>query len=181
MGKTKQKLVYISQDNYIQKYSKLHNNKFLSDVTIVYPKGDSQPAHKAILSVGTNVLEKHFESSNTYTFDKEIKEEAAKSLIKFLYTGSLEYTNESEVFTFMLLANQLKINQIKELKVPPKIYFNGIIEYVEKDTKRMSELDGLLDAVNIQYKIRLIKKNLEKTFYKKYIKRKNGYKKAHPF
>jgi hypothetical protein len=146
-GKKKEKLIFISVKNYSDKFSNLYNNKSLSDVTIKFPNGDSQPAHKTILSLNSEYFEKYFENSNEFTFENDVADKTAKQLIKFCYTGVLEYSEDSEIFTFMLNANKFKLKNISDLKVPPKVYFNGIIDYVEKDESRKTELEALLDSV----------------------------------
>jgi len=51
----------------------------------------------------------------------------------------------------MILANKLKIKNLSEFKVPPKVYLNGIIAYVEKDlNKRTSEFENLVESVNFK-------------------------------
>jgi hypothetical protein len=125
--------------------------------------GDVYPAHKFVCQN----LSSCFESltDDTFTFTKDQDEEAAKSLLKFFYTGTLEYTNETQLVTFMILANKLKVKNIGEFKVPPKVYLNGVLSYVEKDlTNRLSEFDGLVESVNFK---KLEKEDLTKLYAKK--------------
>jgi len=86
-------------------------------------------------------------------------------LVKFFYTGALEYSNESQLVTFMILANKLKVKAISEFKVPPKVYLNGIIAYVEKDlNNRVADFDNLVESVNFK---KLEKEDLTKLYAKK--------------
>jgi len=51
----------------------------------------------------------------------------------------------------MILANKLKVKNLGEFKVPPKVYLNGIIAYVEKDlNNRIGEFDKLAESVNFK-------------------------------
>jgi len=94
---------------------------------------------------------KHFESSDNYKLDKGVEGEVAKSLLKFLYTGALEYSNASSLVSFMIFANQYKFKGISEFKVPAKIYLTGIIEYVEKDlNNRVNEFDRFCETVDFK-------------------------------
>jgi len=52
-----------------------------------------------------------------------------------------------------------------EFKVPPKVYLNGILTYVEKDlNNRLSEFDKLVESVNFK---KLEKEDLTKMYAKK--------------
>jgi len=65
----------------------------------------------------------------------------------------------------MILANKLKVKNMGEFKVPPKVYLNGILTYVEKDlNNRMSEFDKLVESVNFK---KLEKEDLTKMYAKK--------------
>jgi hypothetical protein len=46
-------------------------------------------------------------SATSYTFPKEENEQSVKDLLKFLYTGSLDYTDDSNLVQFTLLANKV--------------------------------------------------------------------------
>jgi len=119
--------------------------------------------HKFILQAQADCFENL--NDNQYVFTKDQDEEAAKSLVKFFYTGTLEYSNESQLVTFMILSNHLKVKSISEFKVPPKVYLNGIIAYVEKDlTNRVGEFDNLVASVNFK---KLEKEDLTKLYAKK--------------
>jgi len=65
----------------------------------------------------------------------------------------------------MILANKLKVKSIGEFKVPPKVYLNGVLAYVEKDlNNRISEFDNLVESVNFK---KLEKEDLTKLYAKK--------------
>jgi len=52
-----------------------------------------------------------------------------------------------------------------EFKVPPKVYLNGILAYVEKDlTNRMGEFDKLVESINFK---KMEKEDLTKLYAKK--------------
>jgi len=138
--------------------------KKYSDMSVKFEKsGDVYPAHTFILASQSEAFEKL--NDNQYVFASDQDEESAKSLIKFFYTGTLEYTNETQLVTFMILANKLKVKNIGEFKVPPKVYLNGILAYVEKDlSNRISEFDSLVESVNFK---KLEKEDLTKMYAKK--------------
>jgi len=161
----KPKHVLLTQAGYSKRYASFHNNKSFSDATVNYPGGDSHPAHKVVLETGSSHIEKALETSTSFTFEKEVDDSTAKNVIKFLYTGCLEYSSESDLVTFMILANHLKIKNITEFKVPAKVYLNGIIAYVEKDlTSRQSEFDTLCESVDFK---KMEKEDLTKIYAKK--------------
>jgi len=113
----------------------------------------------------SDIFEKELENSDSYSFASNVDDLAAKNLIKFLYTGILEYSNESDLVLFMILANVMKIKNIGEFKVPPKVYLNGIIAYIEKDLNaRVGEFDSLAESVNFK---KLEKEDLTKLYGKK--------------
>jgi len=96
---------------------------------------------------------------------RTIDEVNAKSLVKFFYTGSLEYTNEESLVSFMILANKYKVKNLGEFKVPPKVYLNGILAYVEKDlNNRLGEFDKLAESINFK---KMEKEDLTKLYAKK--------------
>jgi len=65
----------------------------------------------------------------------------------------------------MILANKLKVKNLGEFKVPPKVYLNGIIAYVEKDlNNRIGEFDKLAESVNFK---KMEKEDLTKLYAKK--------------
>jgi hypothetical protein len=166
----KPKLAYFLPAISSKKFKDYFNCKDFSDCSIVFPGGEEYPTHKAILS-NCETFEKEFENSNKYTFEKTIDDSTAKTVVKFLYTGLLEYDSEAILVDFMLLANQLKIKNLsgkilykgKEFKVQPKVYLRGIMDYVEKDEKRLSEFPSLLESVNFK---KLEKEDLD-SLYKK--------------
>jgi len=118
-----------------------------------------------VVGTGSEVLDKNFESSDSFSFEKDADDTTAKLVIQFLYTGSLEYSNESVLVPFMILANKLKVRNLGEFKVPPKVYLNGVIAYIEKDlNNRVSEFDQLAESVNFK---KMEKYDLTKLYAKK--------------
>jgi len=166
--KKKAKVVMSTPQNYSKRYDSLFNNKKYSDMNVKFEgTGDVYPAHKLVLSAHSEVFEGLVENltDNTYVFTKDNDEENAKSLLKFFYTGSLEYTNEEKLVSFMILANKFKVKNLGEFKVPPKVYLNGIIAYVEKDlNNRLGEFDKLAESINFK---KMEKEDLTKLYAKK--------------
>jgi len=77
----------------------------------------------------------------------------AKNMIKFFYTGSLEYSNEADIVSFMILCNKFKVKNLNEFKVPAKAYLNGTLNYIEKDlSNRASEFESLCASINFKKK-----------------------------
>jgi len=65
----------------------------------------------------------------------------------------------------MILANKLKVRNLGEFKVPPKVYLSGVIGYIEKDlSNRVSEFDQLAECVNFK---KMEKEDLTKLYAKK--------------
>jgi hypothetical protein len=58
---------------------------------------------------GCETFEKHFENASSYEFSTQSDDTAAKNMVKFLYTGSLEYSNDTDLVLFMILSNSLKV------------------------------------------------------------------------
>jgi hypothetical protein len=101
--KSKSKKVMASPKAYSILYKDFFQNKKLSDFTIKV--GDqSFPAHKAILDTNSEFFSKL--DGNSYEFPKEEDTTTAIKLINFYYTGTFEYSEESQVLLFTLLANK---------------------------------------------------------------------------
>jgi len=124
--------------------------------------------HKLVLVSTSEFFEKLIlgeEKHSSYTFPKEGNEVVVKDLIKFLYTGSLDYTDDTNLVQFTLLANKYKVKYINEFKIPGKVLLNGILSYVEKDlTNRVSEFEGLCEMVDFK---KFEKEDLQKIYKKK--------------
>jgi len=88
---------------------------------------------------------------DSFTFPSDDDQTAAKSLLKFFYEGVYEYTEESAVVIFTILANKYKTKNFHEFKLPAKVLLNGVISYVEKDlTNRIGEFDNLCESVDFK-------------------------------
>jgi hypothetical protein len=86
-------------------------------------------------------------------------------LIKFFYTGAVDYSDESALVSFMLLSNKYKVKNLKDFKIPGKTLLNGVIAYVEKDlTNRVSEFDSLVQSIDFK---KFEKEDLTKIYSKK--------------
>jgi len=85
--------------------------------------------------------------------------------LKFYYDGIFEYTEESQVVIFTLLANKYKTKNFSDFKLPAKVLLNGIITYVEKDlNSRKSEFENLCESVNFK---KMEKEDLIKVYTKR--------------
>jgi hypothetical protein len=111
--KTKPKQVYSNPQSFSKRYSHLFNNQSLSDFTITVGS-EKIFSHKFILSSNSYFFENLLNESN-FTFPSEDDTSTIKSLIKFYYNGIFEYTEDSSVFLFTLLAN--KVRNFNKLKV----------------------------------------------------------------
>jgi hypothetical protein len=165
--KKKSKMINYSSNAYSNIYPKYFNNKNFSDFKITIDN-DTILSHKFILASNSTFFENY--DGNEFTFPKEDDQEAAKSLIKYYYEGKYEYTDDSKVLIFSILANKvyllillylfsiklkilmvLSIFLILEFKLPAKLMLNGVITYVEKDlNNRFSEFDSLCDSINFK-------------------------------
>jgi len=164
--KKKEKLVYLDKNQYSKLFESFYNNKTFSDFTIkIEGKEETVPVHKIVLTTQSQVFSEHVKNSNEYTFSNTHSTELVHCLLKFLYTGSLEVSNKENVFCFILLAKKLKIN-LNSLKIPPKTYLNGLLDYVEKDVEnRSKEVDHLIEdcdfkKLDIEYVQKLFKKRI---------------------
>jgi len=82
---------------------------------------------------------------------KKKKKIYLKIFIKFLYTGAIDYTDQSRLVEFMIIANKYLVRNMKDFKVSSKVLLNGIIAFVEKDTeKRFSQFDTLCENVDFK-------------------------------
>jgi hypothetical protein len=100
----KPKSVIASSQTFSKRYSYLFNNKLFSDFTITIGE-ESFPAHKFILQFNSEFFQKL--EGDSFKFSSEDDKTAAKDLIKFYYEGLYQYTDESQVVIFTLLANKV--------------------------------------------------------------------------
>jgi len=167
----KPKSVVLSNQSFSKRYESFFNNKAHSDFTVTIGT-ETIHSHKFVLGNTSEFFEKH--EGNTFTFPTEDDSTAAKSLIQFFYSGKFEYTEDSQVLLFTLLANKYKTKNFSEFKLPAKVLLNGVISYVEKDlTNRVGEFDKLCESVDFK---KMDKEDLTKLYAKK-----NGYKKVPHF
>jgi len=139
------------------------NNKNLSDFSVKIGE-ETFAAHKFILFSNSEFFEK-YEGGDSFSFPSEDDAAAAKSLLKFYYEGIYEYTEESAVVIFTILANKYKTKNFSEFKLPAKVLLNGILAYVEKDlSNRMGEFDALCESVNFK---KMEKEDLTKLYAKR--------------
>jgi hypothetical protein len=108
----KPKQVISNPQSFSKRYAHLFNNQNLSDFTITVGS-EKIFSHKFILSSNSDFFENLLNESS-FTFPSEEDSSTVKSLIKFYYDGVFEYTEDSAVFLFTLLANKVR-------------YFNNVI------------------------------------------------------
>jgi len=158
----KAKQVMASSQTFSKRYAELFNNKKFSDFTLTVGS-ETLHAHKIILQGNSDYFEKI--EGDSFTFPTEDDAAAAKSLIKFYYEGVYEYSEESAVVVFTILANKYKKKNFSEFKLPAKVLINGVISYVEKDlTNRVGEFDKLCESVDFK---KMDKEDLTKLYAKK--------------
>jgi len=127
--------------------------KKTSDLTLKFENGNKIYAHKLILSNQSDQFSKLIEEGkeNEILFDKDDNEKIVMKVIKFIYTGSYDYSNEEDTIPFLVYSNNYGIKSIKELKLPAKEVLDGIIDYVEKDLNgRKEEFEILTDHLDFK-------------------------------
>jgi len=90
------------------KYDSFFNKSTYSDVSIKLKNGDSLTLHKIILSKSSDYFEKNLKDVTELTLEDD--EKLSKSLLSFLYGTNFEYSNEEELFNFILLLKNMNIN-----------------------------------------------------------------------
>jgi hypothetical protein len=104
-----------------KKYGDLFNKETGSDIDIVFEKsGDKikgkfyflKIAHKVILYSGCTYFEDLITNgeitNNEIMISKDVNQKHFENIIKFIYSGSYEYKDESEVVMFVIMANKVK-------------------------------------------------------------------------
>jgi len=71
---------------------------------------ESFASHKIVLQGNSDFFEKL--EGDSFTFPSEDDQTAAKSLLKFYYQGVYEYTEESAVVIFTIIANKYKTKKL---------------------------------------------------------------------
>jgi hypothetical protein len=98
-------MVLSSAQAFSKRYNSFFGNKKLSDFSIKI--GDEViPGHKFILSSNSDFFDKV--EGDSFTFPKVDDSNIAKSLIKYYYEGVFEYSDESSVIMFTIMANKYK-------------------------------------------------------------------------
>jgi len=177
----KLKLAYCTSQTFAKKFEHLFENKKYSDFTIKFEEtGESMPAHQIVFASSSEFFEtlikegKIKDNNNEYIVPKSENAVLFKKLVKFFYTGSVDYSDESALVSFIILSNKFKVKNLKEFKIPGKKLLNGVISYVEKDlTNRMSEFDSLVSNIDF--------KKLEKDDLKSLYKKKKWLQKSSTF
>jgi len=160
--KIKTKSLLSSNQIFSQRYSNFFGNKKFSDFEIKIGE-DNFPAHKLILSQNSDFFDSY--EGNSFTFPKEDEAGSVKNLIKFYYNGIFEYSEESSVILFVLIANKYKTKNFNQFKLPAKLLLNSIVSYVEKDlNNRVNEFDVLCGSVDFK---KMEKEDLTKLYAKK--------------
>jgi hypothetical protein len=112
-----------------------------------------------------------FESNNNEIIIEE-KPEIFKKIVKFIYTGSLDMSNNLELIHFFILSNKYLITGLKDLDINQKDLLNSVISYVDEDVDgRYDEFELLIEFINLKkvskckylfYKNKLISKKFIK-------------------
>jgi len=177
----KLKLAYCSSQTFSKKFEHLFENKKYSDFTIKFEEtGESMPGHQIVFASSSDFFEtlikegKIKDNNNEYLVPKTENALLFKKLVKFFYTGSVDYSDESALVSFIILSNKFKVKNLKEFKIPGKKLLNGVIAYVEKDlTNRMKEFESLISNIDF--------KKLEKDDLKSLYKKKKWLQKSSTF
>jgi len=85
--------------------------KKTSDLTLKFENGNKIYAHKLILSNQSDQFSKLIEEGkeNEILFDKDDNEKIVMKVIKFIYTGSYDYSNEEDTIPFLVYSNNYGI------------------------------------------------------------------------
>jgi hypothetical protein len=104
-------------------FSKLYNNRELSDVTLVL--GDEKvPAHKTVLSVWSDTFRAMLDTTSAWkesTLEELVVDvepdgyECFKYMLQYMYTGDSSFINDGNVFPLIALTNYYGIHSLKEL------------------------------------------------------------------
>jgi hypothetical protein len=135
---------------FSQLYEDLYNNEKYSDSKIKISKTNEYiNIHKMIVGTRSTFLEKQFKESNEYIFEetKYFDESTLKSVLKYIYTGKIEYNNEKELIKILTMCLEYKITEIFELKINDLVLYKSIIGYLDSDDlKREKEMSLLLNV-----------------------------------
>jgi hypothetical protein len=154
MGK-KNGMTYFSEKVYSKKYENLYKNKKFSDITIKFENSNETiPAHKFALSSGSKFFEEIIDSkdfNNEILIKKENDQEEVEIMLKFFYTGSIEFQSEKQVIRFLLMGIKFDVTDMDDFKVASKKLLFEMMEYVEEDEEnRIKDFEKLID--NIDFK-----------------------------
>jgi len=145
--KVKEKKVYFKQNIYADKVSSLFNNSKYSDITVKV--GDEHfKLHKSVLHSASDFFSNNLDG-NELTIDESDKTNF-KRYLEFLYTGSLEVSNEDFLFDFFILALKYKTKNLGDIQVYSKKFLTKLIEFAEKDSKNIIDFEKLLGSVNFR-------------------------------
>lgn len=124
-------------------------NSSLSDVTIIVGEAEL-PAHKLILSANSSVLEAMFstdmrEAQENRVVVEDINEHAMKRFLSFLYTGTYDPTDNTDVLLGLLYAAEkydvINLKRACELQLSDKLSFENVLKIVDMaDTYRSDVL-----------------------------------------
>jgi hypothetical protein len=156
----KKKAIF-KKETFSKIYEDLYNNKKFSDFTIKFEnKQEEINLHKMVLSSTSTFFEELFQT------EKEIKEmiiqkdEKHKALFKFMYTGCFDYTLDTDILTFLLLAHKViqillikkyKLKNIGEYKIKSKMLLTKLIEYVNVDVEnRKNDFELIVENIDLK-------------------------------
>jgi len=127
-----------------------------------------------LLLVLFSLFEEGKVSDGVIHVDKDDDEKIFSALIKYFYTGSVDYTDEADLISFIKLSHKYKAKNFKDLKFSAKSLLLAVFAYVEKDTtNRVDEFPYLTENVNFK---KIDKEDLLKYWQKKkWLQQVNSY------
>jgi hypothetical protein len=128
MGKSKKKskkptIAYLPSEPFSKNFANLFENKSFSDVTFKFGNGNTLLAHKLIITNLSEYFQGLYDNGSVVdgviVLDKDEDEKIFKALIKYFYTGCVDYTDEADLVSFIKVANKvnLKHNSSTKLKI----------------------------------------------------------------
>jgi Glu-tRNA(Gln) amidotransferase subunit E-like FAD-binding protein len=147
---SKNKKVYHSPEYFSQKYEDYYNSSMYSDIKIKFEESEKVIlCHKIVLMSSSEYFEKIIKNmkGDTITIPKEENEELFKEFLKFLYKGSIDYSNIKELIAFLTYSEKYGLKDLKEYKdLAQKDVLEGIIYYIKEDFQnRFEEFDKLIE------------------------------------
>jgi hypothetical protein len=123
----------LSSESFSKNFENLYDDEKTSDCLIKFENGNKIFTHTLILSINSEHFSTLFEEGlKEIVVNKEDDEKIVRTVIKFLYTGSFDYTNEDDIVPFLIYCNNvsffLYIQKVwnkkhQKLEITSKEYF----------------------------------------------------------